>query len=132
MNYLLDTHVFLWAAFAPAKLSAKARKAIQSGENRVGVSSITFWEVSLKYALGKITLEGCVPEDLPTMAEQMNIEISQPTALEYAGFYQLPKVVHKDSFDRMIIWQAIQQQWVLVSKDGNFPEYRQFGLNMLW
>jgi PIN domain nuclease of toxin-antitoxin system len=132
MNCLLDTHTFLWAAFAPEKLSAKARKAIRSAENRVCVSTISFWEVSLKFALGKIELENCKPDDLPGIATRMQIEVIQPTAQETASFHQLPKVRHKDPFDRMIIWQAIQQPLVLISKDSDFPEYRQFGLNVLW
>lgn len=132
MRYLLDTHAFLWAAFTPNKLSARSKKAILDGENAVCVSSITFWEISLKYGLGKITLENCMPEDLPGMAEQMNIEIVYPSSQESATFYQLPRMVHKDPFDRMIIWQAIQQQAVLISRDAVFPEYRQFGLQVLW
>lgn len=132
MNYLLDTHTFLWSAFTPDKLSAKAKKAIRSAENRVCISTISFWEISLKFALGKIELENCKPDDLPGIATQMHIEIIQPTAQETASFYQLPKVQHKDPFDRMIIWQAIQQPLVLISKDANFPEYRKFGLIVLW
>ena len=62
----------------------------------------------------------------------MQIEIIQPTAQEAASFHRLPKVRHKDPFDRMIIWQAIQQPLVLISKDSDFPEYRKFGLNVLW
>ena len=96
------------------------------------VSSITFWEISLKYSLGKITLENCKPEDLPSVAGQMNIEIIYPTPQESATFYQLPRMVHTDPFDRMIIWQAIQQQAVLISKDVVSPEYRRFGLQVLW
>jgi PIN domain nuclease of toxin-antitoxin system len=132
MSYLLDTHVFLWAAFSPDKLSVKARKVIKSSDNRVCVSVLSFWEVSLKFALGKIVLENCMPDDLPRVAERMNIEIIHPTAQETASFYRLPKVAHKDPFDRMIIWQAIQQPMVLVSKDANFPEYEKFGLRVIW
>lgn len=132
MNYLLDTHTFLWAAFSPNKLSAIARKEICSAENRICLSTISFWEISLKFALGKIELTKCKPDDMPDIAAQMHIEIIQPTAPETASFYQLPKVRHKDPFDRMIIWQAIQQPFVLVSKDANFPEYKQFGLKVLW
>lgn len=132
MNYLLDTHTFLWAAFSPDKLSAKARNEIRSAENQVCISSVSFWEISLKYTLGKIELTACTPADMPDIAAQMGFEIIQLGAVETASFYQLPKVAHKDPFDRMIIWQAIQQQLVLVSKDANFPEYRQFGLKVLW
>lgn len=132
MNYLLDTHTFLWAAFSPNKLSVKARNEIRSAENHVCISSVSFWEISLKYTLGKIELSNCTPSDMPDIATQMGIDIIQLGATETASFYQLPKVAHKDPFDRMIIWQAIQQQFVLVSKDANFPEYRQFGLKVLW
>ena len=59
MKLLLDTHTFLWAAFSPRKLSARARSALIDQENEVAVSSLSFWEVSLKFSLGKITLEGC-------------------------------------------------------------------------
>jgi PIN domain nuclease of toxin-antitoxin system len=132
MNCLLDTHTFLWSVFAPDKLSAKARKAIRSADNSVCISTISFWEISLKFALGKIELENCMPDDLPGIAAQMHIEIIQPTALQTASFYQLPKVQHKDPFDRMIIWQAIQQPLVLISKDANFPGHQKFGLIVLW
>ena len=132
MNYLLDTHTFLWTAFSPAKLSTRARKEIRSAENRICLSTISFWEISLKFALGKIELENCKPDDMPDIAAQMHIEIIQPTAQETASFYQLPKIKHKDPFDRMIIWQAIQQPLVLISKDADFPEYKEFGLKVLW
>ncbi|HEU0186898.1 MAG TPA: type II toxin-antitoxin system VapC family toxin [Gallionellaceae bacterium] len=132
MIYLLDTHAFLWAAFSPGKLSSKVKSEIRSAENGVCVSTITFWEISLKFALGKIELSNCTPDHMPQIAEQMGFEIIQPSAQETASFYQLPKVAHKDPFDRMIIWQAIQQQLPLVSKDANFPEYKKFGLQVLW
>lgn len=132
MNYLLDTHAFLWAAFSPNKLSAKARNEIRSAENQVCISIVSFWEISLKYTLGKIELTHCTPADMPDIATQMGIEIIQLGAQDTASFYQLPKVALKDPFDRMIIWQAIQQQRMLISKDANFPEYRQFGLKVLW
>jgi PIN domain nuclease of toxin-antitoxin system len=132
MNYLLDTHAFLWAAFSPNKLSSKVRKELCSPENQVCISSVSFWEISLKYTLGKIELTNCSPADMPDIAAQMGIDIIQLGATETASFYQLPKVAHKDPFDRMIIWQAIQQQRILISKDANFPEYRQFGLKVLW
>lgn len=132
MNCLLDTHTFLWAAFSPDKLSDKAHVAICSAENQICISSVSFWEISLKYTLGKIELTDCTPADMPDIATQMGIEILQLGATETASFYQLPKIAHKDPFDRMIIWQAIQQQKILISKDANFPEYRQFGLKVVW
>ena len=69
---------------------------------------------------------------MPDVAAQMHIEIILPTAHETASFHKLPKAKHKDPFDRMIIWQAIQHPHVLISKDADFPEYQEFGLKVLW
>ena len=61
MNCLLDTHTFLWAAMYPEKLRRQARVTILDAANDIHVSVVTFWEVSLKYALGKIELQGITP-----------------------------------------------------------------------
>ncbi len=82
--------------------------------------------------MGKIEPKNCQPDDMPAIAAQMQIETIQPTAQETASFHRLPKFKHKDPFDRMIICQAIQQPLVLISKDGGFPEYKKFGLKIMW
>ena len=132
MNLLLDTHGFLWSLFTPDKLSKTATREIKSPNNEVAVSVITFWEISLKYALGKLELTGVAPEELPDFATQMNMEILPITADEASNFHKLPGISHKDPFDRIIIWQAIQRKMTLVSKDRNFNAYRKFGLRTFW
>lgn len=132
MKLLLDTHVFLWSLFAPDKLSDAVVQEIKSSKNEVAVSVVTFWEISLKYALGKLDLTGIKPEDLPDFAVQMNLEIIPMTAAEASCFYKLPRLAHKDPFDRIIIWQAIQQKMTLVSKDRDFKAYHSFGLRTFW
>ena len=132
MNLLLDTHGFLWSLFIPDKLSKIAVREIKSPNNEVAVSVVTFWEISLKYALGKLELTGVVPEELPDFATQMNMEILPITAAEASSFHKLPRISHKDPFDRIIIWQAIQRKMTLVSKDRDFKAYRKFGLKTFW
>jgi len=132
MNILLDTHVFLWSLFTPDKLSKAVIREIKSPNNDVAVSVVTFWEISLKYALGKLELTGVKPEELPDFAAQMNLEILPITAAEASSFHRLPRLSHKDPFDRIIIWQAIQRKMTLVSKDRDFKAYRKFGLRTFW
>jgi len=55
----------------------------------VAVSVVTFWEISLKYTLGKLELTGIEPEELPDFADQMNLEILPLTAVEAASFHNL-------------------------------------------
>jgi PIN domain nuclease of toxin-antitoxin system len=49
MIYLLDTHALIWSIIDPDKLSDIARNIIQDQKNTILVSSISFWEISLKY-----------------------------------------------------------------------------------
>jgi PIN domain nuclease of toxin-antitoxin system len=132
MMCLLDTHSFLWSAFTPRRLSKSARAAILDPENDVAVSAVTFWEISLKHGLGKITLEGIGPENMPDTARRMGYELVALSSDDAASFHQLPRGEHRDPFDRMLAWQAISRRWTLVSRDSAFTAYRPNGLKVLW
>jgi len=132
MNYILDTHTFLWSLFNPDKLSKSSKQTIISQENNIAVSVITLWEISLKYSIGKLDLSGVTPDELPHFAYETGFEITQINPDEVATFYKLPRLGHKDPFDRLLIWQAIQQKRVLISKDNSFDEYKEYGLQMHW
>ena len=114
MISLLDTHSFLCAAIAPEKLSAKLRKTVADPANEIHLSTVSFWEISLKFALGKLELSGCVPEDLVPIARDMGLDIVAPSAEEAAGFHRLPRKARNDRFDRMLIRQCLR-------RDGVFP-----------
>lgn len=132
MTALLDTHAFLWAAFEPRKLSARARELIEDPANDIAVSSISLWEVSLKYSLGKLQLDGCTPDDLPDAAGAMGVAVIAPTAREFSAFHKLPRLAHRDPFDRMMVWQCLSNDWTLVTRDSAAPEYEKLGLRTLW
>lgn len=130
--YLLDTHAFLWSVFEPARLGSEARAVLSDVENTAFVSSVTFWEVALKASLGKLTLTGCSPDELPDVAERMGFKRLGLDVEEAATFHRLPRLAHKDPFDRMLIWQSIRRQLILVSGDEAFEAYREFGLQAVW
>ncbi len=132
MNCLLDTHTLLWTLFNSRKLSSKAKEAIGDIKNSVYVSLISYWEISLKYALGKIELENISPQELPAATRESGFEILPITAEEVASFHKLPCKPHKDPFDRLITWQAIHNGLVLVSKDRRLSDYKGSGLRILW
>jgi PIN domain nuclease of toxin-antitoxin system len=132
MICLLDTHSLLWAVTAPGKLSARMRRVITDPGNEIHVSTVSFWEISLKVSIGKLEMTGCSPEDVVSSSRQMGLTISAPTAEESAGFYRLPRVAHKDPFERMLIWQCLQRQWTLITRDRNLTEYGPLGLHTTW
>ena len=132
MNCLLDTHTFLWAAMRPEQLSRQARVAILDAANDIHVSVVTFWEVSLKFALGKIELQGITPEELSDAARQMGFTLLALAPQDAATFYQLPRCQHQDPFDRLLVWPSICQHLTLLSKDPDLRQYQPHGLHVLW
>jgi len=132
MNFLLDTHVFLWALFGNDQLSESAAQIIINPENSIFISVITFWEISLKYSAGKLSLHNISPDILPDYAEKSGFEILTVTPKEVATFDKLPKLKHKDPFDRLLIWQCIQHHISLISRDHELSEYEKFGLKITW
>ena len=107
-------------------------KIILNPENTIFVSLITFWEIALKYNLGKLTLTNVLPEELPLYTEKAGFEILEITPSEVSSFYKLPQLKHKDPFDRLIIWQCIQNNICLITKDIDISNYKDFGLNLIW
>lgn len=132
MKYLLDTHTLLWFLFEDDKLSEKAKEIITNSANDIFVSIITYWEISLKYGLGKLELKNITPEELPIIAREVNIFTLEISENEVSTFYKLPKIKHKDPFDRLIIWQSINRNIPLISKDEALTEYKNFGLKVVW
>lgn len=131
-DFLIDTHVFLWLNFSPQNLSPSILRSLQDKKNQIFVSVITFWEISLKYQLGKLALPGLLPHELLVSAEEMDIKIANLTPEDYATFFQLPSAEkHKDPFDRLIIWQCITQKKTLVSHDLKLDAYIKLGLRVL-
>ena len=132
MKYLMDTHALLWAIFEPEKMSNSARELIKDPQNEVFASIISFWEISLKFSIGKLELINTTPETLPKITEEMGVEILPVEANEAASFHKLPRKRHKDPFDRMVAWQAISRKMMLISRDREFKQYKQFGLRLVW
>lgn len=133
MKLLLDTCALLWALQEPEQLSPKARRALLNGGNSIHVSAVSFWEISLKYSLGKLTLENAVPEDFPDFVREEGWEIVPLSGEVAAGFASLPKVAgHKDPFDRMLIHLALSEGYHFVSRDTGVGGYAKHGLRVCW
>lgn len=132
MNCLLDTHAFLWALFTPGNLGRKASEAIRDRANGVNVSAVSFWEISLKFNLGKLHLSGISPGELPEAAIESGFDLIPLDPAEAAAFHRLPRERHADPFDRLIAWQAISRDLVLVTREQGLEAYRPHGLKTLW
>lgn len=132
MIYLLDTHFIIWSVIKPDNLSQKIREILSNPDNHVIVSTVSFWEISLKESIGKLKLVGYIPEDFPKATLQMGFEIKQLSAKDTSTYHHLAAQYHKDPFDRMLIWQAINNDYTLISDDKEVKKYTTEGLKVIW
>jgi len=117
--HLIDTSTLLWALGEPQRLSLRARRLVEAGENVVSIAS--YWEVVIKTQKGLLAISDLATwwrqaTEL-TAARVLPIRASHVTAL--AG---LP-VLHKDPFDRILIAQAKAEGLRLVTSDDLLSEY---------
>ena len=122
MKLLLDTHVLLWAATSPERLTANARAAIEDGETDIFVSAVTAWEIAIKQSLGKLELarpaELWFPEVLDRSGFQC-LSVDRDAALRVRA---LPWH-HRDPFDRLLVAHALAQGCTIVTRDPVFASY---------
>ncbi|MBO9671830.1 MAG: type II toxin-antitoxin system VapC family toxin [Sphingobacteriaceae bacterium] len=122
MNLLLDTHIIIWFITNDDKLSKKTKNLIEDSKNKCFVSIATYWELSIKYALGRLNLNSTI-EEIFSIIEKSGFDIL-PITLNH--IIQLSKLehFHNDPFDRLMISQSIIEKLYMVSNDNYFPAYK--------
>ena len=80
------------------------------------------WEIQLKIQVGKLKLDVSLSEAVEIVAQQNDLKIL-PVNLDH--IYDLNNLPfhHKDPFDRLIIAQAIVEDFTIVTDDPQFPAY---------
>lgn len=132
MNYLLDTHYLLWSLIEPQRIGENVRHVLEDDEHVKYVSTVSFWEIALKYALGKLELRGTSPQEIMETSVQSGFELMTLEPTEAATSHQLPTVrKHKDPFSRMLVWQCIQRGFMMISADPRMGAYQASGLRLL-
>jgi PIN domain nuclease of toxin-antitoxin system len=121
MKVLLDTHLLLWAAAEPRRLSKQARALIDNPDNDLLFSAASLWEVAIKRRLGR--------EDFKVDARLLR------RGLLDNGYGELPIIsdhvvaidslppIHKDPFDRILVAQATVEGVTLLTIDPVVSQY---------
>lgn len=121
MKFLLDTHILLWAAAAPEKLSGPFRELLADEAHQLCFSAASLWEIAIKSSLGR--------EDF-----QVDVHVFRRALLDN-GYTELPidsrhavntcmlPAIHKDPFDRILVSQAIIEGMRLLTADAKIALY---------
>lgn len=118
---LLDTHLVLWVAMAPERLSNAARRAIEPRSTPVAFSVASLWEIAIKASLGKpgfmVDAQALRRGLLSAGFDELPIRAGHVMAV--AG---LP-CHHRDPFDRLLVAQAGTEGWTLLTADAALKRY---------
>ena len=121
MKLLLDTHLLLWAAGEPQRLSKPARRLIDNPDNELLFSAASLWEVAIKRGLGR--------DDFKVDARLLR------RGLLDNGYSELPIIsdhvvaidslppIYKDPFDRILVAQATVEGVTLLTIDSVVSQY---------
>lgn len=128
MNLLIDSHALIWAVLDDPRLSPRARRVLSDGAGALHVSIVSFWELSLKIALGKLRTMTSSIAYLRDECLEQGIRII-PLQVEHIIRAESLPLHHRDPFDRMLIAQALQENLTILTGDAEFAKYP---VEVLW
>lgn len=121
MKLLLDTHLLLWSAGTPDRLSAAARELIEAPVHELLFSAASLWEIAIKRGLGRDDFQ--VDARLLRRGLLDNGYSELPIASEHAVAIDSLPPIHKDPFDRILIAQAMVEGILLLTADPLVAQY---------
>ena len=122
MTVLLDTHVLLWAAGFPDRLSRGTRDLIDDDETEMLYSAASIWEVAIKSGLGRADFD--VDPGILRRGLLENGYTELPVTGAHAAAVDLLPPIHADPFDRILVAQARIEGVILLTADrivGRYP-----------
>ncbi|MFP3910897.1 MAG: type II toxin-antitoxin system VapC family toxin [Desulfobacteraceae bacterium] len=123
MKLLLDTHIVLWAAGEPDKLSDSARTLLTTSENLLFFSVASIWEIVVKRGLGREDFK-VNPQRLRKMLIMHGYTELAVVAEHVLAVETLP-LLHKDPFDRLLLAQARTEGMLLLTVDAFVSQYKE-------
>ncbi|OYW62825.1 MAG: twitching motility protein PilT [Bosea sp. 12-68-7] len=121
MRALLDTHLLLWNAGRPDRLSAEARRIIDASESELYFSAASLWEIAIKTSLGRSDFSVDARLLRRGLLDRGFVEV--PVRGEHAVAIGDLQPIHKDPFDRILVAQARVEGITLLTSDSTIARY---------
>jgi len=121
MKWLLDTHVLLWAAGSPDRLSPEAHALLEDLNNELLFSAASLWEIAIKRGLGRSDFK-VNPRVLRRGLLDNGYQELPITSAHAVSIDSLPPI-HKDPFDRVLVAQAMVEGITLLTADELVAQY---------
>jgi PIN domain nuclease of toxin-antitoxin system len=118
---LLDTHLLIWAALTPQRLSLQTRELLEDTENELLFSVVSVWEVAIKFRARPLAF------DVPPKELRRNLLANHYTELlitaDHAIATAFLPALHKDPFDRLLLAQSAVEGFTLITSDRLLAQY---------
>lgn len=129
MRLLLDTHILIWLAEGHPELPYKARRRIDrdAGRDGLAVSAISFWEIAMLAARGRLALARPADEWRAAVLAApgiVELPITGEIGIEAVG---LPTGLHEDPADRLLVATARLHGLSLGTRDRRLLAYAKQG-----
>jgi PIN domain nuclease of toxin-antitoxin system len=122
MSRLLpDTQMLIWAANDSKRLSRAAANLLEDRENQVYFSLVSVWEISIKFALGRLDFN-MPPRVLRDGLLRFGFLELPITSEHVIAVSNLPHI-HRDPFDRLLIAQGEVEGLTLMTTDKRIAQY---------
>jgi PIN domain nuclease of toxin-antitoxin system len=121
MKLLLDTHLLLWAAGQPERLSPAAHALLDDANNELLFSAASLWEITIKRGLGRNDFLVDPRRLRRGLLDNGYKEL--PVTSEHAVTIDSLPSIHKDPFDRILVAQAIVEGVALLTSDPVVAKY---------
>jgi PIN domain nuclease of toxin-antitoxin system len=114
---LLDTHVLVWAADGPDRLSRTAASEIRHARRDGGlaISAMSLWELAFLLTRGRIQMYGTVESSMRLLTEEVTVIPITPEIAVLAALF--PEDYPGDPGDRLIGATARAEGLTLITHD---------------
>lgn len=125
MNFLLDTHIWIWSLLDPDRLTRKVRKVLASGDNELWLSPISIWETLILIDKGRVILTEPADQWIHEALDLAPIR-EAPLTHDIARLSRLIDVKHEDPADRFIAATAKYLNLTLITADDRLLHSSEF------
>ena len=126
MNYLIDTHIAIFAMSNHKELSNDFINELTNLNNRIYVSIASIWEVAIKSTKhpDKIPVD---EKQFIKYCEEMEFEFLPIKISHITNIRKLKikdkNILHKDPFDRLLLSQSLCENLVFCTRDSQLLNY---------
>lgn len=122
MQFLLDTHVFLWLLAEPERIGGHLA-TLEDPTNDLFLSAASSWEIAIKVQRGRLALPEDARRYVPARMRSIGVQGLPVEHAHALAVSELP-LLHRDPVDRLLVAQARLLGLHVVTSDEQISRYK--------